>query len=260
MKDFEKNIVHRVGELKDMRRAMRSYPVSPESSIFPRGTIVAIFILAALFTVPWVLRKVMDFNIHQHDAAASVPAVQPHKRTRRAADGAVAIPSEREASAGADAGAGQVSIFYSPATNLERLDVALIGSARETIDAALYSATDSAVCEALVAAAERHVVVRVYRDREQYEDEESRAHGRPTCTADLLAAGVHVRVKGSSEYMHLKAYAVDQSTLRTGSANISRSGEQIQDNDAVVLGTAAAQAFEADFNEIWNRSDNHVLQ
>jgi phosphatidylserine/phosphatidylglycerophosphate/cardiolipin synthase-like enzyme len=52
--------------------------------------------------------------------------------------------------------------------------------------------------------------------------------------------------------MHLKAYAIDGKTSRTGSANFSSSGVNAQDNDLVVIrdATAAAQ-FEAHFARMW---------
>jgi hypothetical protein len=44
---------------------------------------------------------------------------------------------------------GQYSIYYSPSHNLEREDARVIRSAKHSIDAALYSATDWELCGAL---------------------------------------------------------------------------------------------------------------
>ena len=53
--------------------------------------------------------------------------------------------------------------------------------------------------------------------------------------------------------MHLKAYAVDNAVLRTGSANFTASGERRQDNDLVVIRDAAAVAkFAAHFERMWS--------
>ena len=41
----------------------------------------------------------------------------------------------------------------------------------------------------------------------------------------------NVRIKRGGPFMHLKAYEIDGSLLRTGSANFSTSGENAQDND-----------------------------
>ncbi len=53
--------------------------------------------------------------------------------------------------------------------------------------------------------------------------------------------------------MHLKAYEIDRTLLRTGSANFSTSGENAQDNDLTVIRDAGAAAkFEAHFQRMWN--------
>jgi len=52
--------------------------------------------------------------------------------------------------------------------------------------------------------------------------------------------------------MHLKRYQIDGRTLRTGAANFSASGRKRQDNDLIVIESAAAatafrRAFDARF-------------
>jgi phosphatidylserine/phosphatidylglycerophosphate/cardiolipin synthase-like enzyme len=156
---------------------------------------------------------------------------------------------------------GQYKIIYAPDENLERQDGALLGSARSTIDAALYSATDVTLCDALAKAAHDGVRVRVYRDREQYGEEEQRARGRGSCTAELIANGAEVKVKAGEDLMHMKSYAVDGEVLRTGSANLSQGGERYQDNDAVFIASdSAAKGFERNFAEMWSRPNNVVVQ
>jgi hypothetical protein len=60
-------------------------------------------------------------------------------------------------------------IYFSPGTNLEDVDLSLIEHAHRSIDVAMYTFTDRRIAEALRRAAKRGVLVRVYRDREQYE-------------------------------------------------------------------------------------------
>lgn len=153
-----------------------------------------------------------------------------------------------------------IKILYAPDNNLEAADLQMIGEARYSIDAALYSLTDKPLCRALASAAERGVRVRLYRDGGQYAEEQR--DGRDSvCDADLVAAGVEVRVKPEdSELMHLKSYVIDGRLLRTGSANISYSGEHDQDNDAVYIDSPeAVRAFERDFAEMWARSGNITI-
>ncbi len=119
--------------------------------------------------------------------------------------------------------------LYSPGTNLERSELAQLDTATRSVDVAMYSFTDRELAEELAALAHKGVKVRVYRDREQYQQEGQR--DAQNTTAILLAAGIEVRVKGARDLMHLKSYAIDGRLLRTGSANWSPTGLKRQDND-----------------------------
>jgi phosphatidylserine/phosphatidylglycerophosphate/cardiolipin synthase-like enzyme len=63
-------------------------------------------------------------------------------------------------------------IHYAPGENLERIDVALIDSARQEIDMAAYVLTDWPVIQALTRAADRGVKVRIYLDGAQLAERE----------------------------------------------------------------------------------------
>jgi phosphatidylserine/phosphatidylglycerophosphate/cardiolipin synthase-like enzyme len=85
---------------------------------------------------------------------------------------------------------------------------------------AAYVLTDRAVIEALRAAAERGVKVRVWRDA----SEAARLTDFDV-EAQLVGGvqGLEVRSNApGGELMHLKGYCVDHRLLRTGSANFSR--------------------------------------
>ena len=148
------------------------------------------------------------------------------------------------ASASSDA-----EIHYAPDENLEAIDVRLLDEARDRIDIAAYVLTDKPVVEALAAAGRRGVRVRVWQDAEQAER---------TGEADIARRlgddrpGLEIRYKPPGQLMHLKGYCLDGVTFRSGSANFSRSGETMQDNDLIVLRSADACAkFEAKFERIW---------
>jgi phosphatidylserine/phosphatidylglycerophosphate/cardiolipin synthase-like enzyme len=156
---------------------------------------------------------------------------------------------------GSNAEGSQPEIHYAPRENLERLDAREIGRAQLSIDMAAYVLSDPRVIEALTDAAERGVLVRLYLDKSQFAE-----HG-PTrgglIEALLAHPNVVARVKGEGVFMHLKAYAVDGSVLRTGSGNFSRSGLASQDNDAIFIAdSAVVDAFEGNFERIWARAQN----
>jgi phosphatidylserine/phosphatidylglycerophosphate/cardiolipin synthase-like enzyme len=138
-------------------------------------------------------------------------------------------------------------IHYAPAENLERIDVDLIDRAEHSIDMAAYVLTDWPVIQALSRAAGRGVTVRVYLDPSQL------SHDQAGPFRELAAtSGVEMRVKRGDVFMHLKSYAIDGRTLRTGAANFSASGEKRQDNDLVVIqDTESAAAFEREFESMF---------
>ena len=187
---------------------------------------------------------------------------------------------------------GTLETHYSPTENLEHYDLALLRSAHKSIDLCGFSFTDEAVGDAITSAAHRGVRVRVYLDRGQSDDELERAAKRdgeprqnarkrdvqyadgffeeqdvpdPTSEAVIarLAAtpNIEVKIKHSRVLMHLKSYAVDGQTLRSGSANFSPSALKRQDNDLVLTRDAASvRRFELDFSQLWARPDNERLQ
>lgn len=195
-------------------------------------------------------------------------------------------------SSAASSSAG-VETHYSPTENLEHYDLALLRSAHKSIDLCGFSFTDEAVGDAIESAARRGVHVRVYLDRGQSDDELERAAKRdggaaklekrkhdvqfadgffseedaaPASTNEAVIAqlaatpNVEVKIKHSRVLMHLKSYAVDGQTLRSGSANFSPSALKRQDNDLVLTKDAVSvRRFELDFNQLWSRLDNERL-
>ena len=127
----------------------------------------------------------------------------------------------------APATADPVEVHYAPVENLERVDVALLQSARSKIDLTAFSLTDWPVIDALVDAHRRGVVVRVVLD-----PSERHALDRLTEVSD------GIRMKPAGPYMHLKSYSI---------------GLKQQDNDIIIIHEpAAARAFDARFEQIWS--------
>jgi len=144
-----------------------------------------------------------------------------------------------------------IEVHFAPAEDLERIDVALLGAARETIDIAVYAFTSTPVINALAEAGARGVKVRIYRDRTQPHPVGMIAKALETLTA---TPNIEVRVKQHGAIMHLKAYAVDGKVYRSGSANFTHSGLIRQDNELTIdRDPEAVAAFERDFEMMWGR-------
>jgi len=153
-----------------------------------------------------------------------------------------------------------------PAEDLEQIDLDRLEGAQKSVDIAMYAFTDRRLADELLRLARRGVSIRIYRDGEQYEQEQrnARHYGDQTSSDELRGErNIQVRVKAASrrDLMHLKAYAVDARLLRDGSANWSRAGEQSQDNNARFSNDPGEiRAFESDFEQMWARGDNLRVQ
>ena len=96
--------------------------------------------------------------------------------------------------------------------------------------------------DALNAAEQRGVAIRIVLDPRERHD-----------FVKLGDLSDNVRIKRGGPFMHLKAYEIDGTFLRTGSANFSTSGENAQDNDLIVIRDPGASAkFEAHFERMWD--------
>jgi phosphatidylserine/phosphatidylglycerophosphate/cardiolipin synthase-like enzyme len=133
-------------------------------------------------------------------------------------------------------------VHFSPEERLDVIDAQLIHSATRSIDFASYALTDPIVLDALNEAERRGVVIRIVLDPRERHD-----------FVKLGDLSDDVRIKRGGPFMHLKAYAIDGETLRTGSANFSTSGENSQDNDLIVIhDPGAAAKFDAHFERMWD--------
>jgi len=178
------------------------------------------------------------------------------------------VPSASSSSEVAGAPPGKIvsENHFAPDENLEQLDYDRLGEAKKHVDVAMYAFTDKYLADQLMTLGRRGVVVRVYRDMEQYKNEQRNAHEHHDDSVTELLRGennIHIRIKSSGrrDLMHLKAYTVDGKLLRDGSANFSAAGEKAQDNNAHFTNDPAEVTnFEQQFEQMWQRSDNVVVQ
>ena len=173
---------------------------------------------------------------------------------------------------GAGASSDEGAEHFSPSENLERPELDHLKAAAEhartakrPLDIAIYAFTDRILAALLLREAEQGTVMRIYRDGEQYENEErnaARFRNQSTTAMFRGQRNIHVRVKppSPSDLMHLKAWS-DGEVLREGSANWSPAALKRQDNNVRFSRNAnEVKAFEADFEGMWNRASNTIVQ
>lgn len=125
-----------------------------------------------------------------------------------------------------------------------------INAAQSSIHIASFEFDLTPVAEALVAAKERGVDVRWVTDDENgLGADEEPGHGQ---FAMLKNAGIEVRSDDRSALMHNKFWIFDNQIVWTGSTNITENGIFKQNNNTIVIQSAAlATIYEREFQEMW---------
>jgi phosphatidylserine/phosphatidylglycerophosphate/cardiolipin synthase-like enzyme len=122
--------------------------------------------------------------------------------------------------------------------------VALIGSAKSSVDIAFFEFNLPSVAQALIAAHQRGVQVRVVYDDEHTDPE-------PPFT-DLLDAGIPATPDRRGDYMHDKFAVIDGTTVWTGSWNMTVNGTYYNNNNVIVIiSPRLAQNYTAEFEEMF---------
>lgn len=232
--------------------------------------VLGIVAIAGAFA--WVSYRAYTWYESRGSAQSEVQASEPRTELRPArrpvSPGVSAVFQKFAGGVRQDAGVGPSltqatvvsvgAVYYSPWQDLEEIDSsAILHSHCNHLDIAMYSFTDYKLAQSVAAFANSGRPVRIYRDREQYEQEQDRG----SRVRDVLRVrNISIRVKSSKVLMHQKAWS-DGCVFREGSANWSPSGERQQDNTLTFLNDPASiNNYERAFEAMWDRSDNLVVQ
>lgn len=132
-------------------------------------------------------------------------------------------------------------------TAMEQALLTLLDNASDTIDAALYGVDRASVRDALIAAHNRGVIVRLVCDDDAYAEDRYRPHFQA-----LEAAGIWVIPDGKSGIMHNKFLIVDGRWVWTGSTNITDTGFTYNHNHSVLINSPhLALTYQAEFSEMF---------
>jgi phosphatidylserine/phosphatidylglycerophosphate/cardiolipin synthase-like enzyme len=138
-----------------------------------------------------------------------------------------------------------VEAWFSPDDGVAARLIQLIEGAQSRVDFLAFTFTSDPLAEALLRAAERGVTVRGVIERDQVE-----AAG--TDYDRMRQAGIDVRLDSTPGTMHHKLLLIDGRVLVTGSYNFTRSAEESNDENVVILfSPAAAGALEPEFAGIY---------
>lgn len=151
------------------------------------------------------------------------------------------------------AGCTSSQAYFSASGDIESVVTAEIGAASTSIDLAIYTFTAENIQNALMDAAARGVTVQVVMDAGQtytLEDQE-------VIMNNLREAGAEVRTADGFQggILHHKFLVVDQHTVLTGSYNYTRSANEINDENLVVLADPnLARVYDDAFQDLWARA------
>ncbi|MFI5377987.1 MAG: phospholipase D family protein [Tepidisphaerales bacterium] len=123
---------------------------------------------------------------------------------------------------------GTITAHFSPKGGCTDAIVATIGEARQTLDVQAYSFTSVPIAQAVVAACNRGVKVRVVLDKSERTDKYSSA-------TFLKNHQVPVYIDDQHAIAHNKIVIVDGQTLITGSFNFSKKAEEENAENLLVI-------------------------
>lgn len=138
-------------------------------------------------------------------------------------------------------------VFPRGGGDAEGVIVREIGSARKTLDLAVYSFTDQRIAQAVLAAKRRGVQVRLITDAT-----EAKNKYQAQVLQELRQGGVPIEEDTHSGLMHLKVAVVDGRDVITGSYNWTLSAADENDENLLVIhDPKAAASYEQLFQAMW---------
>lgn len=142
-------------------------------------------------------------------------------------------------------GDAQFEVLFSPEDGVARRLLTLIRSAETQLEVMAYALTADTVAEALIRQADAGVTVRVVV-------EASQACASGAEFDRLRQAGIDIRLDGNPGDMHHKVIIIDGQVLWTGSYNFTRSAEEYNDENVLIVHDVdVASQYQQEFERIW---------
>ncbi len=149
-----------------------------------------------------------------------------------------------------------VSVYFSPQDRaISNALIPMINGARDYIYIPIFFLTDKNMTEALICAKKRGIDVKVLLDAVAA----SNAYSRHK---ELRLAGIPVKVENWAGKMHQKSMIIDDKTVVIGSMNFSKSGENSNDENCVIVQNAPnlALKYKQQFLILYNSIPNKWLK
>lgn len=139
------------------------------------------------------------------------------------------------------------------AKNVDKYFIGLIDSAQKTLDGAFYDIDDPAAVAAFVRAKQRGVQVRLVTETDSLVDKHDPTKPR-AAIGQLTSAGIPIRDDKRQGLMHNKFMVVDNTTVWTGSLNLTTSSIYQHNNNSVMIKSPQLAAnFNAEFSRLFDQ-------
>lgn len=147
----------------------------------------------------------------------------------------------------------RTEVYFSPEAGVAKRIIELVEAARASIHFLAYSFTSDEIADAMIGRAQAGLDITGVIERSQYYSNEGTEFDR------LRLAGVDVRLDGNNDNMHHKVIIIDERIVITGSYNFSRSAEESNDENVLIIHSPDLAAIYAqEFERIWVESQESL--
>lgn len=144
--------------------------------------------------------------------------------------------------------ANDIVVLFSPRDECGKLILDKINSAEKSIELAIYHFTSRVLSQALITAAKRGVIVRVYLDGDSAREYYSKANF-------LKKNGVLVKLEKGEGLMHNKFCIIDDEFIITGSYNWTTSADLLNDENVIIIKSKeVAKIYKIQFEKYWHET------
>ena len=145
-------------------------------------------------------------------------------------------------------GGAEVQVLFSPDDGVLQQLLGLVGSAERSIEFLAFAFTSTDLAQAMIDRADHGVQVRGVFDQDQ-------AGGQGSVYPLMREAGIDVRLDSLRGDMHHKVILIDRAIVVTGSYNFSRSAEEQNDENLLILhAPQVAAEYLIEFDRIFRRA------
>ena len=142
----------------------------------------------------------------------------------------------------------EYKIAFSPGSDCKKLILDTIREATQNLDVCVFTISDDTISDALKAAFDRGIEVRILTDNLKVSDEGSDIEY-------LYNSGIDIRIDRSENHMHHKFMVADGLVTITGSYNWTRSAEKYnQENVIWINDEQFSSSFLSEFETLWSNS------